>query len=96
MSCRRFWGCIQHCCENRATATELSAGLGDGYAGSDLAVAVVEADGPIHCTPTGMAKLPGLPLPMALLYPPLWSAEIVNFRWKPNCCASPAALAATR
>jgi shikimate dehydrogenase len=80
MSCGRLWGHIQHCCENRATVTELSAGFGNGCAGSDLAAAVAEADGLTHCTPTGMAKLSELPLPAALLYPALWGTEIVNFR----------------
>ena len=37
------------------------------------------ADGLINCTPTGMAKYPGLPLPAALLRPALWVAEIVYF-----------------
>lgn len=37
------------------------------------------ADGLIHCTPTGMAKLPGLPLPAELLRPAHWVAEIVYF-----------------
>jgi shikimate dehydrogenase len=62
-------------------ATELSARFGEGRAvpGGDLASAVAEADGLIHCTPTGMAKLPGLPLPAELLHPALWVAEIVYF-----------------
>ena len=79
MSCGRLWGHIQHCCENKVTVTELSAGFGNGCAGSDLAAAVAEADGLIHCTPTGMAKLPGMPLPAELLHPALWVAEIVYF-----------------
>jgi shikimate dehydrogenase len=37
------------------------------------------ADGLVHCTPTGMAAHPGLPLPAALLRPALWVAEIVYF-----------------
>ena len=44
-----------------------------------LAKSVAEADGLIHCTPTGMAKLPGMPLPAELLHPELWVAEIVYF-----------------
>ena len=37
------------------------------------------ADGLIHCTPTGMAKLPGIPLPPELLRPNHWVSEIVYF-----------------
>jgi shikimate dehydrogenase len=37
------------------------------------------ATGLVHATPTGMVKLPGLPLPAALLRPDLWVAEIVYF-----------------
>ena len=37
------------------------------------------ADGLVHCTPTGMDKYPGLPLPAELLRPELWVAEIVYF-----------------
>jgi hypothetical protein len=37
------------------------------------------ATGLIHATPTGMAKLPGLPLDAALLRPDLWVSEIVYF-----------------
>ena len=40
---------------------------------------VAKADGLIHCTPTGMAKLPGMPLPAEMLHPALWVAEIVYF-----------------
>jgi shikimate dehydrogenase len=62
-------------------AADLSArfGAGRAVAGTDLASSVAEADGLIHCTPTGMAKLPGMPLPAELLHPALWVAEIVYF-----------------
>lgn len=36
-----------------------------------------EADGLTHCTPTGMADHPGLPLDPALLHRDLWVADIV-------------------
>ncbi|MDG4859651.1 shikimate dehydrogenase, partial [Streptomyces sp. T-3] len=42
-----------------------------------LAAELVQADGLVHATPTGMAAHPGLPLPAALLHPRLWVAEIV-------------------
>lgn len=64
-----------------ALAAALCGRFGPGRAlgGSDLAGAMAQADGLIHATPTGMAKLPGLPLPAALLRPELWVAEIVYF-----------------
>jgi shikimate dehydrogenase len=45
----------------------------------DVAQALEGATGLIHATPTGMAKLPGLPLPAALLRPSLWVCEVVYF-----------------
>lgn len=45
--------------------------------GENLPAAMAEADGLIHCTPTGMSNLPGLPLPAKLLRPSHWVAEIV-------------------
>ncbi|HEY2606743.1 MAG TPA: shikimate dehydrogenase [Paraburkholderia sp.] len=48
-------------------------------AGSPLAESLAAANGLIHATPTGMAKLPGLPLPAELLHRDLWVADIVYF-----------------
>ena len=48
-------------------------------ASTDIAAALAGATGLIHATPTGMDKSPGLPLPEALLAPPLWVSEIVYF-----------------
>lgn len=48
-------------------------------AAGDAAPALSSASGLIHATPTGMDKLPGLPLPENLLRPSLWVAEIVYF-----------------
>jgi shikimate dehydrogenase len=48
-------------------------------AGTDLANAMAEADGLVNTTPMGMAKLPGMPVPAALLRKALWVAEIVYF-----------------
>lgn len=42
-----------------------------------LTVLVPVADGLVHCTPTGMADHPGLPLDPQLLRPELWVADIV-------------------
>jgi shikimate dehydrogenase len=58
----------------------LAAQLGPKVkAGTDLRAAMARADGLIHCTPTGMAKLPGLPLDADLLQKRHWVAEIVYF-----------------
>ena len=48
-------------------------------ASTDTAAALRGATGLIHATPTGMDKLPGMPLPEDLLRPDLWVAEIVYF-----------------
>jgi len=48
-------------------------------AGGSLPDAMREATGLIHATPTGMAKLPGLPLPAELLHRELWVADVVYF-----------------
>ena len=68
-----------------ARATQLSAELNRQYGGAraqavaDAAPALSGASGLVHATPTGMDKLPGLPLPAALLQPALWVSEIVYF-----------------
>ncbi|HEX7934073.1 MAG TPA: shikimate dehydrogenase [Paraburkholderia sp.] len=48
-------------------------------AGTSLGETLAAANGLIHATPTGMAKLPGLPLPAELLHRDLWVADIVYF-----------------
>ena len=68
--------------ERAAAAAEALNGLygaGRVEAGSELASALRGASGLIHATPTGMDKLPGLPLPAELLRAELWVAEIVYF-----------------
>jgi shikimate dehydrogenase len=62
-------------------ADSLSArfGAGRAVACTDLAAAMKAANGLVHCTPTGMAAHPGLPLPAAMLHPALWVADIVYF-----------------
>ncbi|WP_248740474.1 shikimate dehydrogenase [Pseudomonas sp. MWU12-2029] len=54
-------------------------GAGRAVAGRDLSSALSQADGLVNTTPMGMAKLPGMPVPAALLRPELWVAEIVYF-----------------
>jgi shikimate dehydrogenase len=61
-------------------SAELAKNLGSkASAPGDLAVAMASADGLIHCTPTGMAKMPGMPLDAGLLRAKHWVAEIVYF-----------------
>jgi shikimate dehydrogenase len=48
-------------------------------AGEDLAGAMARADGLVNCTPVGMAKYPGTPLPVELLSARLWVADVVYF-----------------
>ncbi len=68
-----------------ARAQALAAALnaqhpgGRASADTDTARALQGASGLVHATPTGMDKLPGLPLPAALLRPSLWVSEIVYF-----------------
>lgn len=47
--------------------------------GHDLESALGAACGLVNTTPMGMAKLPGMPVPKALLRAELWVAEIVYF-----------------
>jgi shikimate dehydrogenase len=54
-------------------------GTGRAVAGTDLSTAMAAADGVINCSPVGMAKYPGMPLPAHLLRPSHWVAEIVYF-----------------
>ncbi|KND59189.1 Quinate/shikimate 5-dehydrogenase I delta [Candidatus Burkholderia verschuerenii] len=64
-----------------ALAAELGARFPDRTvtSGGDLRETLAAANGLIHATPTGMAKLPGLPLPAEYLHKDLWVAEIVYF-----------------
>ncbi|WP_250512550.1 shikimate dehydrogenase [Caballeronia sp. INDeC2] len=62
-------------------AADLAARFPDRIvkSGGDLRDTLAVASGLIHATPTGMAKLPGLPLPAEYLHKELWVAEIVYF-----------------
>ncbi|BBP83641.1 shikimate dehydrogenase (NADP(+)) [Pseudomonas sp. Pc102] len=62
-----------------ASSLERRFGAGRAHAGDDLPDALADADGLVNTTPMGMAKLPGTPVPAALLRPALWVAEIVYF-----------------
>ncbi|WP_371226862.1 shikimate dehydrogenase [Pseudomonas sp. QE6] len=65
----------------QALVDNLNAHFGGQRArvGHELADAIAEADGLVNTTPVGMAKLPGAPLPLELLHPRLWVAEIIYF-----------------
>ncbi|MFJ2358997.1 MULTISPECIES: shikimate dehydrogenase [Pseudomonas] len=54
-------------------------GSGRAVAGRDLPGTLNQADGLVNTTPMGMAKLPGMPVPVELLRKELWVAEIVYF-----------------
>ncbi|GAB3392396.1 shikimate dehydrogenase [Amycolatopsis echigonensis] len=62
-------------------ADDLAARFGSGRAigspASALERTLAAADGLVHATPVGMAEHPGLPLPVSVLRPELWVAEIV-------------------
>ena len=61
-----------------AKSAQLAANLGV-KAGTDLGAAMAAADGLIHCTPTGMAKMPGMPIDPQFIQRRQWVAEIVYF-----------------
>jgi shikimate dehydrogenase len=67
--------------QDGARAAELAARLNAHFPGQRARVADLDAvsgaSGLIHATPMGMAKHPGLPVPEALLRPPLWVSEVV-------------------
>ncbi|MFJ2711875.1 shikimate dehydrogenase [Pseudomonas sp. NPDC087346] len=54
-------------------------GFGRAVAGRDQPGTLAQADGLVNTTPMGMAKLPGMPVPVELLRKDLWVAEIVYF-----------------
>jgi shikimate dehydrogenase len=61
-------------------AHALNARYGQRAEGTtEITQAMDGASGLIHATPTGMAKLPGLPLPIELLHPSMWVSEVVYF-----------------
>lgn len=71
--------------QDRSRAQDVATALNDRFGvhrvrvSNDLKADMVKADGLVHCTPTGMDKYPGLPLPVDLLRQELWVAEIVYF-----------------
>ncbi|MDP3223383.1 MAG: shikimate dehydrogenase [Rubrivivax sp.] len=64
----------------RALAAALNARFGDRVVAYGDAAQVIEgATGLIHATPTGMDKLPGMPILARLLRASMWVSEIVYF-----------------
>lgn len=63
----------------RAAALVARIGAGRAEVVTDLARAAAAADGIVNATPVGMAKMPGLPLPAALIEARHWVADIVYF-----------------
>ena len=62
-----------------ASRLERIYGVGRAEHAADSTAALEGAHGLVPATPTGTAHSPGLPLPRALLRPPLWVSEIVYF-----------------
>lgn len=60
-------------------AADVNALYGARAEAADIQAAMAQATGLIHATPTGMDKLPGLPLDVALLRPAMWVSEVVYF-----------------
>lgn len=60
-------------------AADVNALYGPRAAATNITDAMAQATGLIHATPTGMDKLPGLPLDVHLLRPELWVSEVVYF-----------------
>jgi shikimate dehydrogenase len=78
----------------RTTSTSISAAVARWRARS--ASTLAEADGLVNTTPMGMAKLPGMPVPVELLRKQLWVAEIVYFPLETELLRNARAWAAAR
>lgn len=64
-----------------ATVASLAARMGADRVSvcADLDSEIAKADGLINTSPIGMAKYPGTPIPVSMLHPRLWVAEIIYF-----------------
>lgn len=60
-------------------AADVNALYGARAEAGEIRSAMENATGLIHATPTGMDKLPGLPIDAALLRPAMWVSEVVYF-----------------
>jgi shikimate dehydrogenase len=65
--------------ETLAAALRKRFGHARASAEADITKAMPLSSGLIHATPTGMDKLPGMPLPASLLRSEMWVAEVVYF-----------------
>jgi shikimate dehydrogenase len=65
--------------QNLVEALRRRFGAARAIAHPNLSKAVAAADGIVNATPVGMAKYPGTPIPIEMLRPDLWVAEIVYF-----------------
>ncbi|MDP3737822.1 MAG: shikimate dehydrogenase [Hyphomonadaceae bacterium] len=61
-------------------------------AGTDMDAALRRADGLVNCTPVGMLKYPGIPLPPSVLHSGLWVADIVYVPLRTELIAAATAL----
>jgi shikimate dehydrogenase len=61
------------------TALNERFGAARASTNSPVAEAVATADGIVNATPVGMSKYPGVAIPLELLRPDLWVADIVYF-----------------
>ncbi|MFF2502511.1 shikimate dehydrogenase [Streptomyces sp. NPDC058067] len=52
-------------------------GAGRAHVVTDVHASVAEADGLVNASPVGMAHLPGTPVSVELLRPPLWVSDVV-------------------
>ncbi len=64
---------------NLATRLNQRHGAGKARVGADAARELATCDGLINATPIGMAAHPGTPVPLSLLRPEMWVADIVYF-----------------
>ncbi|MCB8821117.1 shikimate dehydrogenase [Microvirga rosea] len=71
--------------KNQSRAEDLAAALSERFGEnrasfcSSPSDALARADGMVNTTPLGMAKYPGMAVPVGLLRPDLWVADIVYF-----------------
>ena len=78
-------GASHHCRCRRRRAQSVAGSLCERFgagrvtAATDPAPAIAEADGLINTSPVGMDKYPGTPVPVSLLRPALWVADIIYF-----------------
>ena len=64
---------------NVAASLCATFGAGRAVVAGDLQNEVAQASGLVNCTPIGMAKYPGTPLPVEWLHPGLFVSEIIYF-----------------